>query len=105
MFADKTQQENSYEAQREDIMVDGEITTTVVSLSEGMLCFSIDGTGETFGESGLFQQPSADIYNCGGVMEKRRHLRIAIKTFRSALTMEPDISRVWFLMFPGLAYV
>jgi hypothetical protein len=50
LFADKKQQENNYEAHREDIMVDGEITTTVISLSGRMLCFSSDGTGETFGE-------------------------------------------------------
>jgi hypothetical protein len=51
LFADKKQQENSYEAQREDIMVNGEITTTVISLFGRMLCFSADGTGETSGEN------------------------------------------------------
>jgi hypothetical protein len=50
LFADKKQQENSYEALRKDIMVDGEITTTVISLPLRMLCFSFGGTGETFGK-------------------------------------------------------
>jgi len=49
LFADKKQQENNYEAQRKDIMVDGEITTTVIPLPGRMLCFSFDGTRETFG--------------------------------------------------------
>jgi hypothetical protein len=32
LFADKKQQENSYEAQKEDIMVNGESATTVIPL-------------------------------------------------------------------------
>ena len=50
LFADKKQQENSYEAQREDIMVNGEITTTVISLSGRVLRISSDGSRNKFSE-------------------------------------------------------
>lgn len=43
------QQENRYEAQREDIMVEGEITTKFISNSGRMLLFTINRPGEISG--------------------------------------------------------
>jgi len=42
----RQKQENRYETQRVDIMVNGKITTKFIPLPGRILCFSIDGTEE-----------------------------------------------------------